>query len=405
MSGRQLATYGALTLLWVIVVGRFWGWWMRPDQRGALGLFLATSLSLAYLTTLLPSFYWFFVGRMRRPAHLRPAPGTRVALITLCVPSHETLAVIARQLEALTAVRDAHDSWVLDEGADPDVEALAHEFGVRYFTRKDVAAWNQPGPPFQARTKAGNVNAWLDHIAVAGHRIRRLRPARHRPSSDAPPTSSARWATSATPMWPGSRHRASRPTSRTGRPADSPSRTSSSRARCRWASTATPRTPFIIGSHTTLPHRRGARHRRLPADARRGPSGHGRPRGVRLPRRVCAGDHRDRRRARRLRDLPRAAVRLGVLDGADLPAPHAAPGAPLHARAGIPVPDGAELVHAVVAVTGGPVAPADRRAARRSPDRPRRPAGVPRLPAARRADVDASCGGGRGGGSSPRASP
>ena len=168
LSSDQRAVYWALTLLWLVVVARFWTWWLRPEHHGALGLYLAATVPLAYLTTVLPSFYWFFVARMRRPVHIVPAPGRRVAMITLCVPSHESLDVIAAQLEALTRVRYPHDSWVLDEGGDPDVEALAAEYGVRYFTRKGRPAWNQPGPPFQAKTKAGNVNAWLDHVGMQG---------------------------------------------------------------------------------------------------------------------------------------------------------------------------------------------------------------------------------------------
>jgi cellulose synthase (UDP-forming) len=39
---------------------------------------------------------------------------------------------------------------------------------VRYFTRKGMPLWNQPGPPFQAKTKAGNVNAWLDFVEMEG---------------------------------------------------------------------------------------------------------------------------------------------------------------------------------------------------------------------------------------------
>jgi cellulose synthase (UDP-forming) len=166
LSNDQRAVYWALTLLWLVVLVRFWTWWLRPEHQGALGLYLAATIPLAYLTTVLPSFYWFFVARMRRPVHIVPAAGRRVAMITLCVPSHETLDVIAAQLEALTRVRYPHDSWVLDEGGDPDVEALAAEYGVRYFTRKGRPAWNQPGPPFQAKTKAGNVNAWLDHVGM-----------------------------------------------------------------------------------------------------------------------------------------------------------------------------------------------------------------------------------------------
>ncbi len=165
--GRRVA-FWALTVVWVAVVARFWLWWLEPSHRGALGLYLAASVPLAYLTTVLPSFYWFFVGRMRRPVQMAPTPGRRVALITLCVPSHETLDVIADQLRAMTQVRYPHDSWVLDEGADPDVERLALELGVHYFTRKGKPLWNQPGPPFQAKTKAGNVNAWLDFVEMEG---------------------------------------------------------------------------------------------------------------------------------------------------------------------------------------------------------------------------------------------
>ncbi|MCJ7812185.1 hypothetical protein MUP95_02555, partial [bacterium] len=35
-------------------------------------------------------------------------------------------------------------------------------YGVEHFTRKGIEKWNQSKPPFQKKTKAGNVNAWLD---------------------------------------------------------------------------------------------------------------------------------------------------------------------------------------------------------------------------------------------------
>jgi cellulose synthase (UDP-forming) len=168
LSSAQRAQHAALGALWVFVLVSFWIWWLAPARRGALGLYLPATLALAYLTTLLPSLYWLFVARMRRPAYIAPAPGRRVAMITLCVPSHETLEVIEGQLIALTQVSYPHDSWVLDEGADPEVERLAGRLGVHYFARSGVANYNRPSPPFQAKTKAGNVNAWLDHIASEG---------------------------------------------------------------------------------------------------------------------------------------------------------------------------------------------------------------------------------------------
>src|SRR4051812_5616515 len=66
LSRRQRIVFWALTALWLVVVAKFWLWWLQPEHRGALGLFVLASLPMAYLTTGLPSFYWFFVGRMRR---------------------------------------------------------------------------------------------------------------------------------------------------------------------------------------------------------------------------------------------------------------------------------------------------------------------------------------------------
>jgi len=168
LSRAQRVQHAALGALWAFVVVSFWVWWLTPARRGALGLYLPATLALAYLTTVLPSLYWLFVARMRRPVYIAPAPGLRVAMVTLCVPSHEAFEVIEGQLLALTRVSYPHDSWVLDEGGDPQVERLARRLGVRYFTRSGMPRYNQPSPPFQAKTKAGNVNAWLDHIASAG---------------------------------------------------------------------------------------------------------------------------------------------------------------------------------------------------------------------------------------------
>ena len=166
-TGRRVV-YVLLLGLWLIVNVRFWIFWLRPDHRGALVLWIPATLAFAYLLTGLPTFYWFYVGRMRRPPYVPAPPGLRVAMITLCVPSHESIDIVERQLRAIAAVRYPHDSWVLDEGGDADVERVARSLGVRYFTRNGVTRWNQPGPPFQARTKAGNVNAWLDALARSG---------------------------------------------------------------------------------------------------------------------------------------------------------------------------------------------------------------------------------------------
>jgi cellulose synthase (UDP-forming) len=168
LSARRRVVHALLGALWLVVLVRFCAYWARGEHRGDPALFIPATLAMAYLVAGLPTFFWFYVGRMRRPVHMPAPAGLRVAVITLCVPSHESLDIIERQLRALARIRYPHDSWVLDEGADPRVRRLAAATGVRYFTRKGVARWNRPGPPFQARTKAGNVNAWLDAVADAG---------------------------------------------------------------------------------------------------------------------------------------------------------------------------------------------------------------------------------------------
>ncbi|MGH2859765.1 MAG: glycosyltransferase family 2 protein [Solirubrobacteraceae bacterium] len=154
--------------LWAGVTGSFWTWWVAHGTSGASALYWLETVALLYQTTALPLFYWWFVGRMKRPVEVSPDPAARVAMITLCVPSHESLEVIAEQLRSLRRVRFPHDSWLLDEGGSEEVRALADSHGVRYFSRCGIERWNQPGPPFQEATKAGNVNAWLDHIQHEG---------------------------------------------------------------------------------------------------------------------------------------------------------------------------------------------------------------------------------------------
>jgi cellulose synthase (UDP-forming) len=141
----------------------FWYIWFQANAGSVTSsLFIPLTIALAYDGTFLPLVYLYYVGRMRRPRPVSARAGLRVALITLCVPSTESLDVITAQLRALTQVSYPHDSWVLDEGNDPEVRREAERLGICYFSRRGVGRYNQPAAPFQAKTKAGNVNAWID---------------------------------------------------------------------------------------------------------------------------------------------------------------------------------------------------------------------------------------------------
>ncbi len=100
----------------------------------------------------------------RDPIPVVPEAGTRVAFVTTIVPAREPLALVERTLRgALALQHDGElDVWLLDEGRDAEVRRLCKELGVHHFSRKDVPEWNLDSGPHRARTKHGNLNAWLD---------------------------------------------------------------------------------------------------------------------------------------------------------------------------------------------------------------------------------------------------
>ncbi|WP_327118276.1 cellulose synthase catalytic subunit [Streptomyces sp. NBC_01341] len=100
----------------------------------------------------------------RDPVPVVPESGTRVAFLTSFVPGKEPLEMVTRTLEAAVRIRHRGpmDVWLLDEGDDPAVKEVCARLGVRHFSRKGVARWNQATGPHRARTKHGNYNAWLD---------------------------------------------------------------------------------------------------------------------------------------------------------------------------------------------------------------------------------------------------
>jgi cellulose synthase (UDP-forming) len=168
LSSADRMRFWAVALLWLAVNLAFWGWWIQQTDHSTPWLYWAETVALFYGTTLLPTVFWRFVRKMKRPVEVKAPADMQVAMITLCVPSSESLEVIEGQLVALTQVDYPHDSWILDEGGSDEVRALADKHRVTYFTRRGVEAWNQPVPPFQSKTKAGNVNAWLDYVQTLG---------------------------------------------------------------------------------------------------------------------------------------------------------------------------------------------------------------------------------------------
>lgn len=59
--------FWAVALLWLAVNLAFWGWWPHPTDRSTAWLYWTETVALFYQTTLLPTVFWRFVRKMRRP--------------------------------------------------------------------------------------------------------------------------------------------------------------------------------------------------------------------------------------------------------------------------------------------------------------------------------------------------
>jgi cellulose synthase (UDP-forming) len=153
-----------ITPVWAFCTFWMWTWWINPVRVNYAPIYIPLTVALLYEFAILPTVFLYFVLRAKRPPRRIAPKGLKVAVITLCVPSKESLDIIERQLKAMAEIDYPHDSWILDEGNSKDVKRLAKQYGVKHFSRKGIKKYNQQLPPFKAKTKAGNVNAWLEHV-------------------------------------------------------------------------------------------------------------------------------------------------------------------------------------------------------------------------------------------------
>jgi cellulose synthase/poly-beta-1,6-N-acetylglucosamine synthase-like glycosyltransferase len=151
------------------------GWLLQPahwpvlqgkSRPAALAtLFFVAAITTMELMRLISATSLSLAGVLGRdPITVPPAAGLRVALLTTIVPSREPLEVVEHTLRAARRIRhcDPIDVWLLDEGDDADARAVCRRLGVHHFSRAGRAEYNTGRGKFAARTKHGNINAWLD---------------------------------------------------------------------------------------------------------------------------------------------------------------------------------------------------------------------------------------------------
>ncbi len=151
-------------------VGFFGAWWFRPthiphnfdgwlhSMDYLLFLLLTGVVWYQIVTEMLA---WELTLFMKKPRPMPPQHGLRVALCTAFVPGKEPYDVLERTLKAMVEVTYPHDTWLLDEGDDPQAQALCAKLGVLHFSRFGIPAFNTTTGHFTKKTKAGNYNSWF----------------------------------------------------------------------------------------------------------------------------------------------------------------------------------------------------------------------------------------------------
>lgn len=169
MKRRDKAVYYGLSFVAVILAGLYAKWWLtteRLNQHVPLPVGAALFLALTFVMWHRPAmelYGWIVARKMRYQDPADIPKGLKVALITTFVPGSEPIEMLRETLWAMVNADYPHDTWVLDEGDDPEVKDACEFYGAKYFTRKGIQRYNTAeGTTFAARTKGGNHNAWYD---------------------------------------------------------------------------------------------------------------------------------------------------------------------------------------------------------------------------------------------------
>ena len=155
----------------LFILAAFGVWWLMPSHIpnnfvGGLHvldvLFYLTITYIIWHPLLMETLTWSIASHIKKTPKRTPQKGLRVAFITTFVPGSESITLLHKTLPAMLKANYEHDTWVLDEGDDPDVRVLCRELGVKHFSRFGKSYYNEHDGKFARKTKGGNHNAWYD---------------------------------------------------------------------------------------------------------------------------------------------------------------------------------------------------------------------------------------------------
>lgn len=143
--GRRPPALHALALLALAWSSAYAVWRVGWSAQGSeLPLWIALLLAECYGVWNLATLSWL---TWQLPAPLRPAASAGADVDVYVCTYDESISVLEATLSGCALLRYPHTTWLLDDGARPEVAQLARDWGVRYMTRPD-----------KSHAKAGNIN-------------------------------------------------------------------------------------------------------------------------------------------------------------------------------------------------------------------------------------------------------
>jgi cellulose synthase (UDP-forming) len=126
----------------------FMSWWFVDGRLSNPWLLLWLFLAVFYASAQMVG-NWVLYLMACRPVNQPESPG-EFSVDVYVTAYREPYVMIERTLTAACKMKGNHNTWLLDDGADPALAALAERLGAGYLTRRD-----------HNNAKAGNVNAAL----------------------------------------------------------------------------------------------------------------------------------------------------------------------------------------------------------------------------------------------------
>ena len=143
-----------LVVAGLAATGYYFSWWSGGDRIASPLLAVTLVMAGAYSWAQLLSSWFLYLAARRRPDPSPIRDQDRPTVDVFVTACGEPYSMIEKALRAAAAMRGEHRTWLLDDGGDPRLAALAGRIGAGYLTRDD-----------RADAKAGNINAAVSHTS------------------------------------------------------------------------------------------------------------------------------------------------------------------------------------------------------------------------------------------------